>query len=81
MSVRCLVGLHRWEHFAVKTNLGSGNVVRICARCKDLQNWMTISCRWSMTFDPDDSIAQEILRRAEVTRPYAPVDYTEETNG
>lgn len=72
--MRCFLGWHHWGYFAVQTNLGSGNVVRVCERCKDLQNWMGITGRWSCTFDPSNSIAKEILSRAGITAPYAPVD-------
>lgn len=74
----CFIGWHKWNYYAVRTNLGSGNVVRICVRCKDLQNWTGLTHRWSLTFDPDDTIAQEILRRANESAPYAPVDYRTE---
>lgn len=75
--MRCILGWHRWEYFAVQTNLGAGNVVRICSRCMDLQNWTNLTLQWSLTFDPNDSIAQEIIRRARVAPPYAPADIRE----
>lgn len=72
--MRCFFGWHHWGYFSVKTNLGSGNVVRICGRCKDFQCWMNWSEAWSLTFDPEDSLAEEVFRQAKITAPYSPVD-------
>lgn len=74
--MRCRIK-HKWNYYPVKTNLGEGNVVRICERCTMLQCWLPISNHWSTTFDPNDTIAREILKQVPHTAPYRAVDISE----
>ena len=76
MKLLCFFGWHRWEYFAVRTKIATAQIARICLHCQDMQSWMGLTFRWSMSLDKNDSVAKDIVARAENRDlpSYEPVD-------